>query len=52
MPVDQNDAASYLASHPGVLGKGYTEVESFDSLDPDDYEEEVNTISHCADCRN
>jgi hypothetical protein len=41
MPVAQNEASIYLASHHGVLGKGYKEVESLDTLDPDEYELEV-----------
>jgi len=38
MPVAQNDASSYLATHTGVLGKGWSEVDNFDTLDPDEYD--------------
>jgi len=42
MPVPHSEAPAYLASHAGVLGKGWTEVDTLESLDPDEYElEEV-----------
>jgi hypothetical protein len=43
MPVPHAEAPAYLASHAGVLGKGWTEVDTLESLDPDEYElEEVS----------
>jgi hypothetical protein len=43
MPVPHSEAPAYLASHAGVLGKGWTEVDTLEGLDPDEYElEEVS----------
>jgi hypothetical protein len=43
MPVPHSEAPAYLASHTGVLGKGWTEVDTLEGLDPDEYElEEVS----------
>ena len=44
MPVPHSEAPAYLASHAGVLGKGWTEVDTLEGLDPEEYElEEVST---------
>jgi hypothetical protein len=43
MPVPNSEAPAYLASDAGVLGKGWTEVDTLEGLDPDEYElEEVS----------
>jgi hypothetical protein len=46
MPVPHSEGSAYLASHAGVLGKGWTEVDTLEGLDPDEYEleEEVGTL--------
>jgi len=45
MPVPQTEAPAYLASHSGPLGPGWAEVDTFDTLDPDEYEpEEVCSV--------
>jgi hypothetical protein len=40
MPVPKEEAPSYLATHTGPLGQGWSEVDTFDTLDPDEYEPE------------
>jgi len=40
MPVPQSEAPAYLASHSGTLGPGWAEVDTLDTLDPDEYEPE------------
>jgi hypothetical protein len=47
MTISQSQAPSYLASHHGPLAEGWEEVDTFETLDPDDYElEEVCPDSH------
>lgn len=41
MPVPHSEAQSYLTSHTGVLGKGWTEVDTLETLDLNEYELEV-----------
>ena len=46
MPVPHSEAPAYLASHNGVLGKGWSEVDTLEDLDPDEYElEEVSSVT-------
>lgn len=46
MPVPHLEAPAYLASHAGVLGKQWTEVDTLEGLDPDEYElEEVSRFT-------
>ena len=45
MPVPHSEAPAYLASHAGVLGKGWTEVDTLEGLDADEYE--LEEVSAC-----
>ena len=45
MPVPHAEAPAYLASHHGVLGSRWTEVDTLEGLDPDEYELEEVSIS-------
>jgi hypothetical protein len=45
MPVPHSEAPAYLATHNGVLGKGWTEIDTLEGLDLDEYELEEVSIS-------
>jgi hypothetical protein len=45
MPVPHAEAPAYLASHAGVLGSQWTEVDTLEGLDPDEYELEEVSVS-------
>jgi hypothetical protein len=46
MPVPHSEAQAYLASHSGVFGNQWTEIDSLEGLDPDEYELEEVCKAH------